>query len=78
MKGGLAVSAERDSLSVKVDVRNNSKSEKEREIRIKIPKLLLVNNLDKSHILDGWIIANISLQSGETKSYEYNFSPVHK
>ncbi len=73
-KGGVSVSAGRDLYGVKVDVTNTSGSEKIREIRIKIPRLLLVDGMDLSEIPDGFIINNLSLLPGETKSLEYSFS----
>jgi hypothetical protein len=75
-KGALSVSAARDLQGVKVDVTNNSKSTKERELRIGIPRLLYVDGLDEADIADGFIVNNISLLPGETKSFEYTFTTM--
>ena len=75
-KGAISVSADRDLQGVKVDVTNNSRSTQNKEIRIKIPRLLLVDGMDMSEVPEGFIENNISLLSGETKSFEYTFSSM--
>jgi len=75
-KGAISVSANRDIKGVRVELTNNSRSTQERDLRIRIPRLLFVDGLEMSSIPDGFIVNSISLQPGETRSLEYTFSSM--
>jgi hypothetical protein len=74
--GALSFTAERDINGVKVSVTNKANTLRERKIRIKIPRFLDVIGANQLTINNGFIEINISLSPGETKSYEYTFSPM--
>lgn len=75
-KGALAVSGERDLRGTKITITNNSGSTRERQIKIKIPRATRVEGERSPVAQDGFIIINISLLPGETKKFEYRFSPA--
>lgn len=75
-KGAISVTADRNLQGVNVAVTNNSKSIQNREIRIKIPRLFLVDGMYMSEIHEGFIENNISLLPGETKSFGYTYSSL--
>ena len=74
--GALSFTAERDINGVNVQVTNKSNSARERKIRIKTPRFLDVIGPTQLTTEDGFIIINVSLLPGETKYYEYTFSPM--
>lgn len=76
--GALIFSAERNGNDVKVEVTNKANAARERKLRIKIPALLEVQKTNDLMIEEGFIVKNISLLPGETKSYKYTFSPKKK
>jgi hypothetical protein len=74
--GALSFTAERDINGVKISITNKANTTRERKIRIKIPRFLDVIGSDQLTINDGFIEINVSILPGETKSYEYKFSPM--
>jgi hypothetical protein len=74
--GALSFTAERDINGVKVSITNKANTTRERKIRIKIPRFLDVIGSNQLTINDGFIEINVSILPGETKSYEYTFSPM--
>jgi len=74
--GALSFRAERDLNGVKVEITNNANSVRERIVRIKTPRFLDVHGAENLPVEDGFIVINVSLLPGETKSYEYTFSPM--
>jgi len=72
--GALSFTAERDINGVKVEITNKASSARERVVRIKTPRFLDVHGAENLPVEDGFIVINVSLLPGETKSYEYAFS----
>ncbi len=71
--GALSLSAERDMGGMNITISNLSKSARQRRIRIKMPLHSRVKEDPSFFIQDGFIIMNVALLPGETKTYEYKF-----
>ena len=74
-KGGLSISAGRDTNQVFVEIKNQSAESILRNIRIKIPEMRDVAETSSGEVIDGFIFIPLDLPPGETRQYEYHFLP---
>ena len=73
--GALEFSAERDINHIKVTVTNKAQSIRDRIIRIKTPRFLIVDTDDDELTIDkGFIVQHVSLMPNESLTFEYTFS----
>ena len=73
VKGGLSVSATRDTNHVEVTVTNRSADVIRRDLRIKIPGMVQVDAINADAFKDGYIIVQPVIHPGETQRFEYSF-----
>ncbi|HOK35901.1 MAG TPA: T9SS type A sorting domain-containing protein [Paludibacteraceae bacterium] len=73
--GGIRITATRDIEGVRLELKNTSLNEINRIVRIAIPRMMDVDNLNTSSMISGKIVNNVSLQPGETKILEYSYKP---
>jgi hypothetical protein len=75
VKGGLSISAGRDTNHVYVEIKNNATDNILRDVRIKIPEMCEVAETGSGEVIDGCIIIPLVLPPGETRQYEYHLVP---